>query len=199
MKKKHFFSLLEVLIALAILSFCMSVVGIGIHHSIVQQRFLSEVKRVADQLQLAQDLVLITGDDVRIIFTKEEDGLYRYKLRCENSAGYKKWEEMHNRLQAPLSTIKSIRFNKKTLDEAKRIDIIFLPAGRKVESGELVLSEDPQEGKVKIIKITDYLRPISASSAREEENYDEMVKKESEEIYPYEGIKLLNTKQGKNG
>jgi len=85
-------TLLEVLIAFAILSLIGGVVGIHIRWTMQQQKFRSEVALMVDTLRLAQDLMLILGTDVSVRIQPADKGKgIEYWLDVEEGVP-KAWE-----------------------------------------------------------------------------------------------------------
>lgn len=66
-------TLLELLIVIAILALVGGLVSIGINRALFEQRFRTEVSLIVDQLRLAQDLMLILGTDVRVVFAEDKN------------------------------------------------------------------------------------------------------------------------------
>lgn len=69
---RRYVTLLELLIVIAILALVGGLVSIGINRALFEQRFRTEVSLIVDQLRLAQDLMLILGTDVRVVFAEDK-------------------------------------------------------------------------------------------------------------------------------
>lgn len=147
-KRRHPFTLIELMIVLAILAMIAGVVGINIRKAYTQQRFRSEVDSIVDQLRLSQDLMLITGADVHLKFTSmgDEQGLKMW-MEVEGQLTSKEWEKLLNKNQRVLTAIHAINFE----DELEYpvmpgvIDIRFLSAGNVMSRGMMRLSTHEDE------------------------------------------------------
>lgn len=64
--KKSFFTLLELLVVLFIISLGLIATGVKIKDSYEEQRFLSESQQVLSQINMAQDLMLMMDTDVTV-------------------------------------------------------------------------------------------------------------------------------------
>ncbi len=67
--RKSFFTLLEMLIVMLILSFGAILTGVKVKDLYLEQRFLSEAQQVLSHLGMAQDLMLIMDADVEVKLT----------------------------------------------------------------------------------------------------------------------------------
>lgn len=88
--RRPFFTLLELLIVLFILSLVAVVTGIKMKEAYEEQVFLSEVEQIIDHLQMAQDLMLILDADVYFTLTKKKDQTVAYQLEVEKPLVIKK-------------------------------------------------------------------------------------------------------------
>jgi type II secretory pathway pseudopilin PulG len=134
-------TLLEILIVIAILALVGGLVSIGINRAISEQRFRTEVGLVVDQLRLAQDLMLILGTDVRVIFAAEKGD--------KNAEGIRFWLELETKLSpelerellrkhSPLKSIKGVFFKDDT--EPGKINVRFQSRGAVMSSGLMRLA-----------------------------------------------------------
>lgn len=64
--KKSFFTLLELLVVLLLISLGAALTGVKVKEAYDEQRFLSESQQVLSQLAMAQDLMLIMDADVQV-------------------------------------------------------------------------------------------------------------------------------------
>lgn len=72
-RRFYAFTLLELLVSVAIVLAVAAVVGVQAQKAVRQQRFLSSVDAVADHLLIAQQLMQINGMDVRVRFRRLGD------------------------------------------------------------------------------------------------------------------------------
>lgn len=80
--RKSFFTLLEVLVVLTILSFVAGVIGINVYKIVAHERFQSEVSLVARKLQQAQDFVMVYGQDASV-YLIENEGYHLCRWKTE--------------------------------------------------------------------------------------------------------------------
>ena len=144
-------TLFELLIVMVIIGLVASVIGIGIHKALVDQRFRSEVSKVVDELRLAQDLMLILGTDVRVVFVENQrrDGI-DFWIETETQV-QKALQKEISRRHDKLKTIRGAFFEDELLKEATigKIEVKFLSNGSVMSKGILVLSTSNQESATK--------------------------------------------------
>ncbi|MBA3815556.1 MAG: prepilin-type cleavage/methylation domain-containing protein [Parachlamydiaceae bacterium] len=131
-------TLLELLIVIAILALVGGLVSIGINKAVTEQRFKTEVSLIVDQLRLAQDLMLILGTDVRVVFTRVDNKGIKYGLELETtiSAGI---EREILRPHNILKTIKYVGVDPQQGEEGK-LAIKFQSKGAVMTKGLMRLS-----------------------------------------------------------
>lgn len=110
-------TLLELLIAVAILVTVSAVVIVSVNKAYVDQQFRAEAGRVVDKLRLAQDLMLLSKEDFRVKFAKAEknEGI---EFRIESYQPLR--EDYLKRAMGDKSTLKAIKgvfFEDESLDE----------------------------------------------------------------------------------
>lgn len=71
--KKQFFTLLELLVVIFIMSLGAFLTGVKIKEMYQEQRFLSESQQILNYLSMAQDLMLIMNTDVEVKMAKTPD------------------------------------------------------------------------------------------------------------------------------
>lgn len=74
--RRRGYTLLEILLVLAIVATIGSVLAINVLRAIEQQKFYSSVDVLVDRLQMAQDLMLLMDRDARVSFEQRKEGLY---------------------------------------------------------------------------------------------------------------------------
>ncbi|MBA3237016.1 MAG: type II secretion system protein [Parachlamydiaceae bacterium] len=136
---RRYVTLIETMIALAILGLVASVIGINVSKAMQDQRFRTEVALVIDQLRLAQNLMLILNEDVKVHF-KEVNGQIYYGLsfQCPLRSG---WDKELTRKPQPLKAIRTVAF--KGVGEEKApgsLTLKFFSAGIVMSRGTLTLS-----------------------------------------------------------
>lgn len=65
------FTLVELLIVICIISVAVGGITLGVRHLSEQQRFLSEARQVLHHLTFAQNIMLISDNDVRVFLEKD--------------------------------------------------------------------------------------------------------------------------------
>jgi len=170
-KTRRFVTLIEMLLVLVILSLVAGVIGINIAKAVVEQRFRSEVYLVADQIRLAQDLMLIADVDVNLLFVVKEKGIEYYLTTSKDLPG--NWKQEIDRSHKYLTTIKAVEFD----DQLKlpkisgSIDIKFYSKGGVMSSGALRLataaSGIDKDILEKFIILPGYPTPVSISNTEE--------------------------------
>jgi|GEM_PF-2624492 len=71
--KRPFFTLIEMLVVLLILSTGMALTGVKIKQAFDEQRKLSDIQQVLNTLIMAQDLMLIMDADVEVVFSHDRE------------------------------------------------------------------------------------------------------------------------------
>lgn len=109
--KKLYFSLLEVLLVVAIVSIIAAAIAISAGRAIQEQRFRTEVAVVVNTLRLAQQLMLILNTDVLVKFTARPDqqGI-DYTLEFDDPLT-ERWQKEIKRPRASLTEIHFMSFN----------------------------------------------------------------------------------------
>jgi type II secretory pathway pseudopilin PulG len=157
--KKSFFTLMEIMVVMFILSLVMAVTGIKLKGAYDEQRFLSESQEVLSTLALAQDLMLIMDADVQFILayndqTKHleawldvEKPLYvKRPLDADQTFNSDKplndsWRKMIER-KIQLPAIQSFTFDENSTDPLK----LTFTLG-KMSKGKLILSSQKESSK----------------------------------------------------
>jgi type II secretory pathway pseudopilin PulG len=160
---RRYVTLIETMIALAILGLVASVIGINVSKAMQDQRFRTEVALVIDQLRLAQNLMLILNEDVKVHF-KELDGQIHYGLsfQCPLKSG---WDKELTRKPQPLKAIRTVAF--KGVGEEKApgsLTLKFFSAGMVMSSGTLTLSTSKglDALNTRYVNLTGYPHPLEA-------------------------------------
>lgn len=161
---------------MAILALLTGIIGINISNTIIDQRFRNEVSRVVDQIRLAQDLMLILGTDVHLIFAEDESeqGI-KYWLELETGLP----DQVGREVKRPHALLKTIRglFIEDTTEATKpekgKIDLLFLSGGSVMSKGVLRLSTSdkvsPPVGALNnFICLPGYPHPIFSVESSEE-------------------------------
>lgn len=158
--RKCYFTLLEVLVVLTIISLGAALTGVKINEMYHQQRFLSDTQLVLSQLTMAQDLMLIMDTDVKVNFERDAQTRGYFVWLDVEKPVKDSWARLVER-KLPLSSIHSITFNDRT-ENPLTLKFTF----GSMSSGTLVLAEDSSknyqesdEGKFKIT-LPGYPRPF---------------------------------------
>ena len=151
--RRHYFTLIELLIVISILSIMASVVGFNVYRAFQDQRFRTEVGLIVDELRLAQDLMLILDTDVHVKFAPAETGI-KYWIEVEHGVS-KEWKPFLLRSHRDLRAIEILSFTEESVEGV--IDIRFMSGGSVMSRGILRLASNM--GK-KAICLHGYPHPI---------------------------------------
>lgn len=180
---RRFFTLLEVLVVLLILSMGLSLTGIKFYQAWQEQRVHSDVQQVVNMLAMAQDLMLLMDADAQVILAKKSTNQpVTCRLSIEKPLS-KEWEKIAER-EISLSAIQSFKLNK-TDENPLRIRFTL---GQMTE-GDLYLSVNKSvdllkknEGTTFRIALPGYPGPIGLSDDLESER--PRYSSENNHLYP---------------
>lgn len=193
--RKSYFTLLELLIVLFIISFGIVLTGIKIKDVYQEQRFMSETQQVLSHLAMAQDLMLILDTDVEVKVApdKENDQILMW-LEVEKPVE-KAWARLIER-KIPLKAIQSLEFQGKA---SKELSLQF-SLGR-MSKGILTLYEGEQgkshhkKQREFEIELLGYPYPMGSK----QKAFDQTKSDKSELLYPVEVYeKLYEAPDAKN-
>lgn len=140
-------TLLELLVVIAVLALTSGIAMIGISKSLRDQRFRTEVSMVADELRLAQDLMLVLGTDVHVKFAVHASGVgIDYWLELETGLPKSIKHELvqkHHHLQ----TVRGVFFMDELVEvfTQGQLDVKFLSKGIVMSKGIMRLSTSDQD------------------------------------------------------
>jgi prepilin-type N-terminal cleavage/methylation domain-containing protein len=141
--RKSFFTLLELLVVLLILSLGAALTGIKIKDAYEEQRFLSEVSQIANHLQMAQDLMLIMQTDTTIKFNKKGEQ-FSYRI-CVEKPLSKWWTPILGKEYA-LKAIRSVKFEGELMPvNDADLALLFFSKGMAMSQGKLVLAREKDQ------------------------------------------------------
>ncbi|MEX1013122.1 MAG: type II secretion system protein [Waddliaceae bacterium] len=140
---KRPFTLIEIILVLALISLMLGIVGINIRNAFVKQNFLTEVEAIASNMRLAQDLTLVQNEDVSLYFEKsKENNQFNHwiEVDCEED---KRLQRVINQSKVQLKSIREISFRDEHFqseeNETERIVIRFFSGGYLMSRGVLTL------------------------------------------------------------
>lgn len=138
MLQRRCMTFIEMIVVMAILSLVAGVIGINISRSMQEQRFRTEVLQIMDKLRLAQNLMLILNEDVKVHFKKVENGiLCGLTFQCFLDKG---WAPELNRQQL-LTAVRRVDFKGNGEDLGKGdFALEFLSGGTVMSQGIVKLS-----------------------------------------------------------
>ena len=84
--RKNGFTLLEVMVAIAILAMASSVIGWKMHGAVCKKRFQSQTERLQDRFIVTQRLAIAMQADWKGVLRKETDG-WVLEISCEEGKG----------------------------------------------------------------------------------------------------------------
>lgn len=173
--KKRYVTLIEMLIALAIIAVGAGLIGINVNKAIKEQRFNGEVSLVVDQLRLAQNLMLILNQDVKVKF-RARAGLLTCQLDFECPLD-KGWDRQLNQRPSELKAIRAVSFKtangKVESTEQGEVVLQFMSGGTVMSRGVLTLSSSAtpfaQNAEDRTIVLQGFPHPISLSASAQPE------------------------------
>lgn len=147
------FTIIEMLVVIAILAVVGGIVSVSIHRAYVQQRFRSEVAVVVNTLRLAQDLMIILHDDVHVKFIEDKGNGIQFWLETESPLA-KAWEQEIQRTHKTLTVIHSIKFRDELLGTVRygELDIKFLSGGSVMSRGTIRLATTDDETRTNALR-----------------------------------------------
>ncbi len=127
------------MVVMTVISLIAGVVGININKSVQEQRFRSEVGQVLDKLRLAQNFMLISGEEVKVHFKNAEGGIeYWLSFQCPAPTG---WDREMTRKSTVLTGIRRVEFDGAEKESANgELSLKFLSGGMVMSRGVLKLS-----------------------------------------------------------
>lgn len=163
--RRHFFSMMELLIVLLIASTALTFVSINVQGMFQEQRFRSEVSSVVSLLRLAQEMMLLLGVDVKIIFSENTKGI-EYSLEAEGALD-DQWEHIIHKKRELLTGITRIYFDggdgEKKQSSQDIVTLNFFSQGTVMSRGLLIMNGGPDgDGEAPTVCLTGYPAPISA-------------------------------------
>lgn len=138
LRQRRFVTLIEVVIVMAILSLMAGIIGVNISKAMQEQKFRTEVGLVIERLRLAQNLMLILGEDVKVYFKKVENGIsVELALQCSTNKG---WGKELTRKQI-LTAVRQVDFKGEREDLGRdEFGLDFMSGGVSMSRGILKLS-----------------------------------------------------------
>lgn len=140
------FTLIEILLAIALLAMITAVVSVNVRGLFRQQKFLNEVNAVTSLLNRAQQLMLIYGQNVQVKFTTSKEGIKgQLTPDCLLDPKWEKWTSNHT---LTLTQIHSINFHDELFPNSSEGEklIRFYPHGGGVSRGVMSLSTEKETG-----------------------------------------------------
>lgn len=190
--KKGFFTLLEILIVMFILSLGAILTGVKVKDLYREQRFLSESQQVLSLLAMAQDLMLIMNADVeaKLAYDNQTRQVVCW-LEIEKPIP-DSWKRLVERRLA-LSAVRSFHWEE---GDENPLTLSFIWG--KMSQGTLLLSEATQEEGIRSekkgfkIELPGYPAPLGVASAIHKEQIERRNPLEkSQSLYPAEIYEAL--------
>jgi len=174
--RRHFLTLIELLIVITILAMVSGVVGVQIQRTLREQRFNTEVAIVLDKLRLAQELMLILRTDAHVKFKQvPEEELITLWLEVETPL-----DRLKKDIEKPvnLKTIQFVEFKDVLEYQTKmgELDIRFLSGGNVMSQGNMRLATNEngndRGGLERFIALSGHPKPLYIASKREFDESD---------------------------
>lgn len=180
-RNRKYFTLIEILIVLALMTLTLSATALSVNRLIGQEKFFSSVKRVVDRLQLVQDLMVIQNADSSIQFTNH-GGEWHLEAKTDDflSAAIRK------EIQAPLllknmGEISLLNLEGQAIDDNS---INFWGNGQIITPCVITLTSADKQLQ-RFIFLPGFPRPINSKTAYDEPPVDTNRTEESRELYPH--------------
>jgi Tfp pilus assembly protein FimT len=184
---RRLFTLVELLIVIALLTLIAGVVGFNLSRMLQEQRFKTGVARVADHLQVAQELMLILSSPVKVTLTKHPSNPNAIVLTTQVDLPFNTPLARYIQANPTITGISSVGLQDSYgVIRPEPIEILFYPQGRQMTRGILWLSGYDRisaNGSLKrAIPLAGYPQEIVVSG----ELPPPIQANESEELYPKE-------------
>ncbi|MGZ3732861.1 MAG: pilus assembly FimT family protein [Parachlamydiaceae bacterium] len=164
-QQRCYLTLIEMIVVMTIIMFVGGIAGINISKAIQEQRFRTEVALVVDQLRLAQNLMLILNEDVKVKFKHTDKGITHFlSFQCASNSG---WDKELTRPSKPLTAIRQIEFQSPDKKQGVAdVTLSFLSKGMVMSQGILKLSTGPSYNyqETRYICLYGYPSPITAQA-----------------------------------
>lgn len=173
--RRLYVTLLELLIVMVVVALVAGIMAIGIDKALLDQRFRNEVSMIVDDLRLAQELMMIVGADVHLVFKAQESGEgIQYLIKTEAQMTESIQRILINK-KRELKTIHGVFFK----DELERsnapgeIDVKFISKGIVMSKGIMRLALSSKEelqgnGLENFICLPGYPQLIVSKDTKEE-------------------------------
>lgn len=181
-RKKSYFTLVEMMVVVFIISLGLAITGVKLKEAYDEQRFLSEAEQVVNTMALAQDLMLIMDADVSFhLENKSDKKVFICWIEVDKPLK-KPWDKMVER-KHELNAIKSVKYD---AQDTSKLDLNFSLGS--MSHGKIVLSSMKEEDKknkdaLKFeINLPDYPSPFFArqSKLKKHQEFDFQI----ENLYP---------------
>lgn len=188
---KRALTIVELMIAIAIIVMMTTVVGINLRSAAATQRFHDSVQRIVSKLRYAQDLMIIANADAQVIFERR-DGITYCQLRLIGEVS-----ELLRRAAGGMEALPEIAWldfeggstwEGANLESEGRVVIEFMALGRRITRGRMGLANifSSQGGLRRYIALPGYPTHIEASAELPElERIDDEREQQSAELFPY--------------
>ncbi len=186
-------TLIEVLIAVAVLGLLSGVVALNVRNAINTQRFYDDVQKVVDRFRLAQDLMIITESDCQVVFERRDEVVY-----CTLRVVGKVTDGLHSLIgkEIALSSIQGFWFDEvestgmSTQRSEGVVAIDFFALGKETTRGRIELSSlrEREGGNRRWIALPGYPTYLESQAALPDlQPIDTANQNRSIELYPIAG------------
>jgi type II secretory pathway pseudopilin PulG len=158
---------IEMMVVMAIIGLVGGVVAININKAMAEQRFRTEVAAIVNQLQLAQNLMLILNQDVRVTFIKDiakKEINFGLQMQCPSVKG---WDKELVRKPPPLrAVLVDFTGEDNRSSNSNELSIKFMSGGAVMSEGMLRLYS-ASGGHERFIYLPGFPAPIFASTEKQ--------------------------------
>lgn len=188
MRRSRSFTLIEILIVMALLALVGGAIAINTLRALREDRFHASVQRLVDRLQLSQDLMLISGIDQAgldvFLDVKRREGQYHCKMSFKGD-----FSERSLRIfvqEFPLYEVGQVVWRQADGVEESDPQLVFRTLNREVPSGVIELTSASRDDVKRYILLKGYPAKISSTRKRVEPIEIGELERESDELYPKE-------------
>lgn len=162
--RRHYLTLIEVVIVLAVLSIAIGVVGINLSRLAQQEKFRAGTEFLVDRLQLAQDIMILFGEDVKVLLTKDAGGM-QFKLEMDPTQLIGTALSNVTRTQNIPGINAFVFSDTHGAIQTDKVELFFMSRGTRMSQGDLMLTAQPGDADVtRYITLTGYPQAIRSAS-----------------------------------
>lgn len=177
--RKRQFTVLEMLVVIALILLTTGAIGINIYQAVHEQRFNTELDILVNQLRVAQDLMLVMRADIEVNLTRDANGVYHSALKAKSPIPPFS-RRLLKKAEYTYSAIKLVEFDKNGEAQNFPVSIKFFANGFAMSQGILRIGNDPEKPPQELIVLSGYPQPMQTVPA---EDYKPLDQRADHELY----------------